>query len=222
MLSLLKKLLRLASRVIRGLRMSVFSNHPIIWGVTLIIPTSRLYAVFATLALIFLSMIVILQTLLITVISVRRTRSITLRQNSRLLAILVVVDKTCAIVLELARNVYARLVEPFTPTNHIEAHIDATEFENTFKDSGYWDYFLLSTYDNWFRLHMVYSLIFVSDYSIVEKASWRGVGALLWPLNQILFMELKTLSEFFLHACVWFVTIFFSIWAIVVISACLV
>lgn len=65
------------------------------------------------------------------------------------------------------------------PSTHLTSAIEFSEFENVFKDSGYWDYCILSFYDNAFRLYLAYSLFFVSDYSIVEKASWRGVGSLL-------------------------------------------
>jgi hypothetical protein len=53
----------------------------------------------------------------------------------------------------------------------VEVQLDCQEFENMFKDSGYWDYFLLALYDNAFRLYGVYSLFVVTDFAIVEKAS---------------------------------------------------
>lgn len=88
----------------------------------------------------------------------------------------------------------------------VGASLDAAEFENAFKDSGYWDYCILATYDAYFRLYGVYSLFVVTDFSIVEKASWRGVGAVLWPLNHFFFFELRSLNEFFSHVVTWVVT----------------
>jgi hypothetical protein len=61
----------------------------------------------------------------------------------------------------------------------VSDRVDVLEFENLFKDSGYWDYFLLALYDTYFRLYGVYTLFFVSDFSIVEKASWRGMASFL-------------------------------------------
>jgi len=63
--------------------------------------------------------------------------------------------------------------------SHVGVSLDSAEFENAFKDSGYWDYCILSSYDAYFRLYGVYSLFVVTDFSIVEKASWKGVGSVL-------------------------------------------
>jgi hypothetical protein len=66
----------------------------------------------------------------------------------------------------------------YQPRPWLEVHLDGQEFENMFKDSGYWDYFLLSYYDQVFRIYAVYSLFVVSDFSIVEKASWLLTGTI--------------------------------------------
>jgi hypothetical protein len=66
-----------------------------------------------------------------------------------------------------------------TPNSYLHASLDSAEFENMFKDSGYWDYFILLVYDIYFRLYGVYSLFVITDFSVVEKASWRGIGAIL-------------------------------------------
>jgi len=54
--------------------------------------------------------------------------------------------------------------------------LDEQEFENFFRDSGYWDFFLLSFFDYFFRVYIIYTLLVVSDFAIVEKASWLLVG----------------------------------------------
>ena len=90
--------------------------------------------------------------------------------------------------------------------SYLAATLDHIEFENMFKDSGYWDYCILVTYDVYFRLYGVYSLFFISDFSVVEKASWRGVGSMLWPLNQVFFLELRNLNEFFAYVISWVIT----------------
>ena len=44
-------------------------------------------------------------------------------------------------------------------------------FIYSFSDSGILDFFLLSTFDLLFRYFFVYSLLLLSEFSVVEKAS---------------------------------------------------
>jgi hypothetical protein len=101
-----------------------------------------------------------------------------------------------------------------TPNSYLHASLDSAEFENMFKDSGYWDYFILLVYDIYFRLYGVYSLFVITDFSVVEKASWRGIGAILWPLNQVFFLELRNINELFGHTIIWVITSLCSFWLI--------
>lgn len=93
----------------------------------------------------------------------------------------------------------------------LDVYLDMREFENLFKDSGYWDYFLLAIYDYAFRVYIVYTLLIITDYSIVEKASWLLISALLQPLNFFFFFEFKSLHEFFF--CVIFLIL--TIWSLI-------
>jgi len=88
--------------------------------------------------------------------------------------------------------------------------LDEQEFENFFRDSGYWDFFLLSFFDYFFRVYIIYTLLVVSDFAIVEKASWLLVGMIFWPINLWSFLELASLEEFFMYIIFW-ILIFTSI-----------
>jgi len=44
-------------------------------------------------------------------------------------------------------------------------------FQFTFQDSGLWDFIILYTYDYYLRLYLIYSLVYFSEYALVEKAS---------------------------------------------------
>jgi hypothetical protein len=92
---------------------------------------------------------------------------------------------------------------------HLAYNLSQSESENLFRDSGYWDFLILSLYDYYFRLFFVYSLLVVSDYSIGERASWRGAGYLLRPSNLVLFTDLKTLFEVlqYLFSCLLFLAL---------------
>ena len=44
-------------------------------------------------------------------------------------------------------------------------------FTLTFSDSGVWDYFILYVYDYYLRIFFIYSLLYLSEYALIEKAS---------------------------------------------------
>lgn len=79
----------------------------------------------------------------------------------------------------------------------LEVELEIREFENCFKDSGYWDGFILILFDYFFRVYFIYGFLFISEFSIVEKASWLGLGGVL--NNLTLFIELTNLFELLLY-----------------------
>ena len=101
------------------------------------------------------------------------------------------------------------LLRSYGPQSHLEEQLDAAEFENAFKDSGYWDYALQSLYDAAFRTYFVYTLLYVTDYAISEKASWVLLGGVMAALTNSAFLELSTLSEFFLYVAAVIIFFFF-------------
>jgi hypothetical protein len=44
-------------------------------------------------------------------------------------------------------------------------------FNLVFKDSGIWDFFLLYVFDYYFRLYFIYTIMYFSEYALIEKAS---------------------------------------------------
>ena len=100
-------------------------------------------------------------------------------------------------VLRMVEMLYLLKIKNYTCWKSSE--YSSREFENFFKDSGYWDFFLLSIYDKFFCVYVVYSLLFCSDFSIVERASWLFVGLILWPLNNFFLTELAVVGELFLY-----------------------
>lgn len=107
----------------------------------------------------------------------------------------------CHLIGHVRVLLWAVLLKHANPTQHLLAtQLDTLEFENMFRDSGYWDFFLLSFYDNAFRVYAIYAVFVTTDYSVVERASWAALSYVLKPLAAALFVELRSLEEFFLAA----------------------
>ena len=92
---------------------------------------------------------------------------------------------------------YAAMVEyARSPTSLVESQLGVSEFENFFKDSGYWDYALLSGYDRLARLGFVYSFAMLGGGALVEQAASRLITMGPWLSCETLF-EVTSLRELF-------------------------
>ena len=79
----------------------------------------------------------------------------------------------------------------------VAAQLAEREFENYFKDSGYWDYVLLVSFDIFYRVYWLYSLVVLSDFLIIEKSSWIVFSYLFLFFNWTLQHEINSLTELF-------------------------
>ena len=111
----------------------------------------------------------------------------------RFSVVLLLLVQTIAVFLQLIWQNFLNIF--YKPTPAVEVLIDVCEFENCFKDSGYWDYFLLILFDTAFRVYWVYSLIFISDFSIVEKSSWLILSGVLSGITPFMTLELRSITE---------------------------
>ena len=81
-------------------------------------------------------------------------------------------------------------------------------FIYSFSDSGILDFFLLSTFDLLFRYFFVYSLLLLSEFSVVEKASWRFFSYLVSYATKYTFFEINNIWEFFFMILMNIITLF--------------
>lgn len=58
-----------------------------------------------------------------------------------------------------------------------------------FSDSGIWDYFILYIYDYFFCLYFTQCLMYFSEYSLIEKSSWRLFNFYYYIISKVLFFE---------------------------------
>lgn len=56
--------------------------------------------------------------------------------------------------------------------NHKISLLNNGLFEATFSDSGFWDYAVLSAFDTFFRVVIVFTINPISEFLIIEKASF--------------------------------------------------
>jgi hypothetical protein len=97
----------------------------------------------------------------------------------------------------------------FSKQGHLITYLDTNEFENCFKDSGYYDFFLLSLFDYMFRVFWIFSIIKMSEFSITEKASWLISGAILSAWRTYFYFEFSSITEFFFFCAVILVLVYF-------------
>lgn len=70
-------------------------------------------------------------------------------------------------------------------------------YVSSFLDSGILDFFVLSLFDLLFRYVFVYSLLLLSEFSVVEKASWRFFSYLVSGISKYSFFEINNIWDFF-------------------------
>jgi hypothetical protein len=93
--------------------------------------------------------------------------------------------------------------------------VNFTNFRNTFRDSGLFDFLLLYFFDLIVRNITIYSNNFSSEFSIVEKSSWRLNIFLVNIFRKLYFLEINQLNQIFYQNIFFF--IFLNIFFLLII-----